>query len=272
MSDNPQPENQTIEEPRSLREGQWALPVEHLHSKDVKADMNVNVDGKQLAGPLRGFGQMWQKTYRIRFSGAEITPQEIIQVWKDNFGRFWPRANRFFSAGTSIQAGEVAVLNLAGPYGLRAPGGKGLVSTGVLVIYTDDESFSFMTPEGHIFGGMITFSAAEDISADETDGGGVSAQIQALVRANDPLYELGARVGVVHSMEDAHWKAVLENLAAHFGAQGEVTQENKIIDPGLQWKQAGNIRHNAAIHTGIYLAFTPFRWLAGLFRRKPESE
>jgi len=43
-----------------------------------------------------------------------------------------------------------------------APGGKGLVSTGVLVIYEDEESFSFMTPEGHIFAGMITFSSYED--------------------------------------------------------------------------------------------------------------
>jgi hypothetical protein len=265
MSENTNPEKPTEPEPRTLREGQWALPVEHLNARDVKADINVNVDGKQLAGPLRGFGQLWQKTYRIRFSGAQASPQEVIQVWKDNFGQFWPRVNRFFSAGTSIQAGEVAVLNLAGPYGLRAPGGRGLVSTGVLVIYTDDESFSFMTPEGHIFGGMITFSA------DEIDGG-VGAQIQALVRANDPLYELGARIGVVHSMEDAHWKAVLENLAAHFGVQGEVTQENVVIDPGLQWNQAGNIRHNAAIHTGIYLALSPFRWLVGLFRRNPESE
>ena len=28
-----------------------------------------------------------------------------------------------------------------------------------MVIYADDESFSFMTPQGHMFAGMITFSA-----------------------------------------------------------------------------------------------------------------
>jgi hypothetical protein len=140
-----------------------------------------------------------------------------------------------------------------------APGGKGLVSTGVLVIYEDEESFSFMTPEGHIFAGMITFSSYEDEQ-------GVWAQIQALIRANDPLYEMGARIGVVHKMEDEHWHFVLKSLATRFEAQGSVEQNNVLVDPRLIWNQSGNIRHNAAIHTGIYLALTPFRWLRNLFK------
>ena len=248
--------------PKPSREGAWAKPVDHLHADQVQAEINLNVEGKQLAGPLRGFGQLWQKTYQIRLTAAELTPQQVIKVWKANFGGFWPKKNRFFGSPASIQAGEVAVLNLAGPYGMTAPGGKGLVSTGVLVIYVDDESFSFMTPEGHIFAGMITFSAYTD----EEDGA-VVAQIQALIRANDPIYELGARVGLVHSMEDEHWKTVLANLALHFGVQAKATQANTLVDPGMQWSQFFNFRHNAAIHTGIYLALSPFRWVRGLFRR-----
>lgn len=250
-------------EPKPAQEGAWAKPVEHLHASQVQADINLNVEGKQLAGPLHGFGQLWQKTYKVRLTAADVTPQQVIQVWKDKFGSFWPNQNRFFGSRAAMQAGDVAVLNLAGPYGLTAPGGKGLVSTGVLVIYVDDESFSFMTPEGHMFGGMITFSASSG-EADEV----VTAQIQALIRANDLLYELGARVGLVHNMEDQHWHAVLTNLARYFGVQGTVSQANVIIDPRLQWSQFSNIRHNAAVHTGIYLALTPFRWLVGLFRRR----
>ncbi len=260
MSNLPVTDNPASDIPRP-REGDWAKPVEHLSAAQVQADINLNVDGKHLAGPLRGFGQMWQKTYKIRFSGAQVTPQQIVQTWKEHFGDFWPKKNRFYSAGSSIQAGEVAVLNLAGPYGIMAPGGRGLVSTGVLVIYADEESFSFMTPEGHIFAGMITFSAYEEDQ-------GVWAQIQALIRANDPLYEIGARMGIIHKMEDEHWHAVLQNLALRFGVQGTVVQGNVLVDPRLIWKESGNIRHNAAIHTGIYLALTPFRWLGGLFKRK----
>jgi hypothetical protein len=126
----------------------------------------------------------------------------------------------------------------------------------------DDESFCFMTPEGHIFAGMITFSAQAE------EEGVVSAQIQALIRANDPLYELGARIGIVHSMEDEHWHTVLTNLALHFGTQGEVTQTNLLVDSRMQWSQFSNVRHNAAIHTGIYLALSPFRWIGNKLRRR----
>ena len=47
----------------------------------------------------------------------------------------------------------------------------------------NDESFSFMTPQGHMFAGMNTFSA-------ETEDGVTVVQIQALIRASDPIYEV----------------------------------------------------------------------------------
>ena len=62
------------------------------------------------------------------------------------------------------------------------------LSTGVMVLYADDESFTLMTPEGHMFAGWITFSAAGD-------GEATVAQAQLLIRANDPLYEVGAHAG-----------------------------------------------------------------------------
>ena len=33
------------------------------------------------------------------------------------------------------------------------------LSTGVMVLYADEESFTLMTPQGHMFAGWITFSA-----------------------------------------------------------------------------------------------------------------
>jgi hypothetical protein len=259
MTTTPVPENLS-EEPTRPREGVWAQPVKMLNTKQIQADMNLNVDGKQLAGPLRGFGQLWQKTYTIQL-GEEIEPEEVIMAWKENFGSFWSKKNRFYGSPAAITAGEVAVLNLAGPYGMMAPGGHGLVSTGVLVMYVDDVSFSFMTPEGHIFAGMIIFSS-------QKEDGSTTAQVQALIRANDPLYEIGARMGIVHNMEDEHWHFVLKGLAAFFNRQGDVIQNNILVDPRVQWSQVWNVRHNAAIHTGLYLALSPFRWAAGLIRRK----
>lgn len=240
----------------------WARPVDRLRVDGLQPGaVNLNVHSRQLTGPLKGFGQMWQKTYRIRLSGAQVTPQQVVKVWKENFPKFWLEGNYFYGPQTGIAPGEVAVLNLAGPYNLRAPGDAPVISTGILVIYADDESFSFMTPEGHMFAGFNTFSAFE------ADGCTV-VQIQALIRANDPIYEIGMRLGVIDKTEDNFWHADLKNLAAHFGVDGVVQQSNSLVDPGVQWKYARNIWHNAAIRTAGYYLLAPFRWLGGLSKGK----
>ena len=128
------------------------------------------------------------------------------------------------------------------------------------MIYADEESFSFMTPEGHMFAGMITFSAFEE--------DGTVAQVQTLIRANDPIYEISFRLGFGNKSEDAFWRQTLENLAAFFGASGEVTQENVLVDSRMQWSHARNVWQNAFIRTGIYLALSPLRWLKGVLRRE----
>src|SRR4030095_2127568 len=80
------------------------------------------------------------------------------------------------------------------------------LSTGVLVLYADDESFTLMTPEGHMLAGWITFSAwAAD---DEV----TVVQIQALERTNDPLYELGYVLGG-NRLNTRFWVQTGENLA-----------------------------------------------------------
>jgi len=242
--------------------GHWAQPVAQLKTTaNVPAGgMNLNVDGRQVSGALQGFGQMWQKTYRVRLSGARVTPAEVIRAWKENFATFWPRGNRFYPPLGGITPGEVAVLNLAGPGNLTAPGNTPLVSTGVMVIYADDEQFTFMTPQGHIIAGWITFSAYEQ------DGCTV-AQAQALVRPSDPIYELTFRLGVGHKTEDDFWKHTLKGVAAHFGLDGQVQQQTTLVDPRVQWSQVKNIWHNAAIRSGLYLMATPLRWVRDLLKR-----
>jgi hypothetical protein len=229
----------------NIHAASWALPVTTLKTEDISRNaINLNVDGRRLTGPLKGFGQLWQKTYRVRMTGASVAPAQIIDTWKKNFEGFWPRGNHFYGSVIGIAPGEVAVLNLA------VPGGPPItaIATGVMVIYADDLSFCFMTPEGHMFAGMITFSAEED-----TDGTPV-AQIQVLIRAMDPIYELGCRLGVVHKGEDAHWQATLKNLAKHFGGQNiNVEQHSTLVDPRVQWSEYKNVWHNAAIRTALYM-------------------
>ena len=216
--------------------------------------VNLNVDGRKLTGPLNGFGQLWQKTYKVRLSGAQVPPAEVIRVWKADFPSFWPKGNQFYGSLTGIQPGEVALLNLAGPLGGSVPGGLPLISTGIMVIYSDEVSFSFMTPQGHMFAAMITFSA-------DDDEGVTVAQVQALVRASDPFYELSFRLGFGHRAEDAFWRETLENLSRRFGVQGQVQQQVSCVDTRMQWSEARNIWHNAAIRTALYTPVASFRKL-----------
>ncbi|HEX6797528.1 MAG TPA: hypothetical protein VF116_07435 [Ktedonobacterales bacterium] len=236
----------------------WAAQGTRLRVGAAPRNQVNNVDGRNAVGPLQGFGKMWQKTYRVRLAGAAATPPEVIRVWKQEFPSFWPRGNRFYVPLTGIAPGEVAMLTV------RA-GGMPL-STGVLVLYADDESFTLMTPQGHMFAGWITFSAYEDAprtaDAGQPKGEVTStvAQAQVQMRANDPLYELGLRMGG-HKQEDKFWAQTLRAVAARFGVANALVQTEVVcLDPRLRWSYARNITKNAAVRTVL---LGPTRW----FRR-----
>jgi hypothetical protein len=235
------------------RANTWATPVSRLKVDNVPGAINLNVAGRELVGPLQGFGQLWQKTYWVRLAGASVTPQALIATWKQNFPKFWPAGNRFYGSLVGIQPGEVAVLNLAMPGGMP-------LSTGVMVTYSDDVSFTLMTPQGHMESGWITFSAFEQ------DGATV-AQVESMARANDPMYELGFML-FAHGTQEKFWQDTLTALAQHFAVNGQVQMRKLCLDNRWQWSQARNLWHNAAMRTGMYMALTPFRWVGRLFQRK----
>ena len=63
----------------------WAQTSTLKVGKMPTGALNLNVEGRQLLGPLQGFGQLWQKTFRIRLNGAPVKSTEVIQMWKENF-------------------------------------------------------------------------------------------------------------------------------------------------------------------------------------------
>jgi hypothetical protein len=211
------------------------------------------VDGREVLSPLQGFGPLWQKTYRVRLSGAGVTPQEVMRVWKANFPAFQPPGNRFYPTMAGVKPGEVLFIESVVPMvpGLRF----GMpVSAGVMVLYADDEMFTVMTPAGFPEAGWNTFSAY-------TEDGCTVAQVQSMARTNDPIYEFGFRFMGGARHQDATWAHVLQQLAAHFGVQGQVHTQVACLDPRLQWSEARNIWHNAIIRTVFYRLGAPLRWL-----------
>ncbi|HKV58559.1 MAG TPA: hypothetical protein VJO32_09755 [Ktedonobacteraceae bacterium] len=215
--------------------------------------LNLNVEGREAFGPLQGFGQMWQKTFRVRLTGSAAQPAEVIKIWKQNFATFWPKGYRFFAPLTGIAPGEVALINMPIPGGIP-------LSTGVMVLYADDESFTFMTPQGHTFSGWITFSAYEEEQS-------TVAQVQILMRPDDIVYELGYRFLGAAKVEDKFWQHTLRSLATRFGSGEPVETCNVCIDPKWQWSRFWNIWHNSAIRTTFYKLTAPVRWIGRAFRR-----
>lgn len=253
--------NSTLETKRDSQSA-WAPPVSKLTVGETpEGAMNLNVDGRQLVSPLQGFGQMWQKTFRIRLEGVDLSPEEALKVWQNNFPSFQPPENRFYPSMSGIKPGEVILINAKVP---PLPGLPNFlpVSTGVMVLYADDEMFTVMCPEGHPLSGWNNFRVFAE------DDGVLVAEVQEQSRASDPMYEFFFRVLGSSSQQDDIWMHVLTQLAQHFGVNDEeVTLTKTLIDPRVQWSAAKNIWKNAGIRTIFYLAGTPIRWARSTFTR-----
>jgi len=224
----------------------WAKPVKQLEASDVAGAWNANVRGRRLNAANGGFGRLFQKTFSVALTGANVTPQDVIKTWKIRFGDFWPKGQRMFLPPTGIAPGEIGLINASMP-------GAPTMATGVLVIYADDESFSFMSPEGHPFAGPLTFSA-------QVEDGTTTAQVHELTRASDPFWELAMMVPVLgERMQNDIWRATLRNLATSFGVEGPVVRSKIVcVDSHRQWRNAKNVWQNAAIRSGLG---APKRWL-----------
>ncbi len=235
--------DQTPRLQRQAEEGQvrddaahWARYVETL--KVPEGAVSPNVEGHRLVGPLQGFGKMWQKTFKVRLEGANTSPAEVVEAWRERFPEISGFGKDFRVPSGGLVPGAVALLS----------GGL----TGVMVLYSDEESFTYMTPEGHFFSGWITFSAYED------EEGTTVALVQILIRANDPLWELMMPLGL-DRFENKQWQRTLRNVAAHFGAKGEVETRVVCVDPKRQWRHYKNIRHNALIRSALRAVGAPLR-------------
>lgn len=235
----------TVQEPGEGDARFWAQTGTRLSLGETLSGTRAAVDGKYVSGPIQGFGRMWQKTYRVRVA-ENVAPSAVISTWKARFPEFWPKGSAFHAPITGIAPGEIALLDIS-----LGPGAK--LSTGVLVLYADDESFTLMTPQGHVFSGWITFSAFR-----EDDG--TMAQAQVLMRASDPICELGLTFGG-HTRENHFWEHTLGQLAHQFGGPAAPVETRTVcVDSRRQWSRVTNTWHNGAVRTTMRRMTAPLRW------------
>lgn len=247
------------EEKRPSDKSSWAAPVLKLHIGDTpQGATNINLEGRQLTGALQGFGQMWQKTYRVQLKGVTLSAADVMSVWKAEFPNFLPPESRFYPTMTGIQPGQVIFIDLKLPVFTKRlniiP-----VSAGVMVLYADETQFTVMTPQGFVVSGWNTFSVLQE-------EGGLVAQIQSLDRATDPIYELGTMFMGGARRQEENWLHTLGELAKRFGVAETATMQKVLVDPRWQWKEAKNVWQNASIRTFFHDLSAPLRWLSGKSR------
>jgi hypothetical protein len=220
----------------------WAKPVSELLVPAMpKEARNLNVNGLRAVGPVNGFGRLCQKVFRLHIQDRTIKPEQAIAALKENFHNFQPSFNRFYPSPGGIQAGEIVLIDSS------TPGGP--VSTGVMILYVDERSFTFNTPQGHPECGFVSFSAYEESE-------GTIVQIFGLARASDPVYEAAFRL-IGSRIQTRIWTHVLTSLAVHLGVPADLTFEQECVDTSLRWSQIGNVYYNAQIRTLIH---EPKRW------------
>jgi len=219
--------------------GNWAKNVERFHVADSANPHGFTVEGRRITGPMHGFGRLWQRTYTADL-GTAVTPAALVADWRAHFSGYWPRMGRFHGGVSALQPGDVAPLTAGG------------VTTGIMVLYADDTSFTFLTPEGHMFAAMITFSGETD------EHGATIARIHMMLRCSDPLFE--AMWPIARRGEDIFWPGVLRNLAAAHGVDTvTVNEHTECLDRRLLWRNWTNVRHNSGIRSVAHALGTPFR-------------
>jgi anti-anti-sigma factor len=212
----------------------WAPKVARLRVRErPEGALTKNMDKRRIIGQLQGFGPMWEKTYWLTIKIPGLKPEDVTKAMQEHFLEFQPPENSFYPTSRGITPGEMIFIDS------RTPGG--IVSTGVMVLYIDEKSFTFITPQGHPEAGWITFSVKEQDDS-------IYVQIQGLVRASDPFFEVAFTI-VGSKFQETIWKYVLSSLASYLGVEDNVqmTKYRPAID--LQWSKSGNIWYNSQIRS-----------------------
>ena len=222
----------------------WAKPLSKITIAEVpNGATNLNVENRRAVGPVEGFGQMWEKIYQQSLAASKITPLEAIKYMKENFPQLQPPQNRFYPTTVGIQPNGVVFIDSS------TPGGP--VHTGVLILYSDDDSFTFITPQGHPESGWVSFHAFEQNQ-------GTVVQIIGLARANDPIYEMAFRL-VGAKFQERIWRHVLSSLATHLGVEPQVNVMKTCVDKKMQWSEITNLWYNAQIRSLLYTVVSSLR-------------
>jgi anti-anti-sigma factor len=230
----------------------WAPFIERIQvTEKPEGALIRNMHNRRLQGQIKGFGKMWQKTFWLMIDKPELTPADVINKLKQNFVAFQVPENFFYPTSKGLTPGALVFIDSATP--------GGIVSTGIYVLYMDDTSFTYITPQGHPEAGWITFSAKEE-------EGKIRLQIQGLVRASDSFFEIAYAIAG-QSFQEKIWLNVLTQMAKHLGIEDNGQMVKYKPSNSCQWSKFGNIWYNAQLRS-LPLNITKLGWLSKKVKEK----
>ena len=237
-SDNEYKQLEEMNESKGIQDSKgWSTLNSKLTVSDHRPNaININVNNRRVLGPLQGFGPLWEKEYKLQITNSPISFKELMSKFRSSFITLQPKQNVFYPSSKGIEAGETVLIDSSTP--------GGVVSTGVHILYADDVSFSFITPQGHPEAGWITFSANEN---DEK----IEIKIRSLASASDPFFELAFRIAG-SNFQETIWKTVLVNMAKSINVDDTVIITKTKIDNKLHWKAIQNLWFNAQLRSLPY--------------------
>ena len=227
-------------QPEQRRAAHGRKPVERLEVTGVEPGARRHQRRRQAADRRRSraSARCGRRPTACALRGRRRRPRsEVIAVWKQRLPGVLAEGQPLLRAADRHRSRARSRCST-----WRMPGGMKL-STGVLVLYADDESFTLMTPQGHMFAGWITFSAFEDGRRDVRPGAGADARVRPALRDG---HDLGG-----HKQEDRFWEHTLRRWPQRSASRAEVDAEVGVRRPQPPVVATRrNVWHNAGIRSG----------------------
>jgi hypothetical protein len=171
--------------------------------EDLETAERSREEQRERVPATGGHGPLWQRDYAVALSGSERTPEDVLQLLREDFPAYSPANMAEFTrpegASGPLEVGDTMHVRItaAGHCGVR-------------VLHLGPRSLTLATLDGHPETGRITFGAYRD------EGGRLILRIRSRARISNPLRHIGYRfVGL--PAQTRVWIVFLERLAAACG-------------------------------------------------------
>jgi hypothetical protein len=184
-------------------------------------DDPADVHELQPAG--KGVGALFERTYRIRISGATRTPEELVDVLVSNLNAASPvEVTEFEKLGPAAggTVGAEYLVHMPGPW--NGP---------VRVVHRTPNSFRLGTLAGHMEAGQIVFTAWA--AGDQEDDRELVFEIRSVARSGDRLFRsIYERMPITRELQLHMWVHFCRRVAELAGGRAAHPIEARTVRYG----------------------------------------